>query len=124
MSLLRFGRALASSSLQKSLFAKSAASGFSVSASRFYSDDHHGLSRDETLSRVLGVLRSFEKVDANKLSENAHFVNDLGLDSLDAVEVVMAIEDEFAVEIPDEAADKILSVGEALTYILTSPHAK
>ena len=49
---------------------------------------------------------------------------DLGLDSLDAVEVVMAIEDEFAIEIPDAEADKILSVEDAVKYIAAHPQAK
>ena len=51
-------------------------------------------------------------------------VEDLGLDSLDVVEVVMAIEDEFAVEIPDIEADKISSIAEAVDYISTHPMAK
>ena len=52
------------------------------------------------------------------------FIEDLGLDSLDVVEVVMAIEDEFAVEIPDIEADKISSIAEAIDYISTHPMAK
>lgn len=59
--------------------------------------------------RVLETMKTFEKVDASKLSSDAHFKNDLGLDSLDAVEVVMAIEEEFMVEIPDADAEKIQS---------------
>merc|ERR1712146_479117 len=57
--------------------------------------------------RVLETLKTFEKVDAGKLSSDSHFKNDLGLDSPDAVEVVMAIEEEFNVEIPDADAEKI-----------------
>ena len=49
---------------------------------------------------------------------------DLGLDSLDTVEVVMAMEEEFCVEIPDSEADKINSVGEAIEYFAAHPHAK
>ena len=55
------------------------------------------------------VLQGFEKVDAGKLSATAHFKNDLGLDSLDTVEVVMAVEEEFNIEIPDAEAEKIQS---------------
>jgi NADH dehydrogenase (ubiquinone) 1 alpha/beta subcomplex 1 len=73
---------------------------------------------------VLSVLRNFEKVDAAKVSAAAHFANDLGLDSLDGVEVVMALEDEFALEIPDEDAEKILSVTDAVKYISANPQAK
>ena len=53
------------------------------------------LTRDAVAARVVDVLKQFEKVDAAKVSPDAHFTNDLGLDSLDAVEVVMALEDEF-----------------------------
>ena len=52
----------------------------------------------------------------------AHFVNDLGADSLDTVELVMALEEEFDTEIPDEQAEKIQTVGQAIDYI--SAHAK
>ena len=54
----------------------------------------------------------------------ARFKEDLDLDSLDAVEVVMAIEEEFSVEIPDSEADKILSVADAVAYISGHPMAK
>nr|XP_018262166.1 acyl carrier protein [Kwoniella dejecticola CBS 10117]OBR84324.1 acyl carrier protein [Kwoniella dejecticola CBS 10117] len=69
-----------------------------------------GLSKDDITSRVLDVLKSFEKVDGTKLTPGASFTSDLGLDSLDAVEVVMAIEEEFAIEIPDAEADEITTV--------------
>lgn len=52
-----------------------------------------------------------------QVSLEAHFSNDLGLDSLDAVEVVMAIEEEFSVEIPDKDADEIKSAAQAVEYI-------
>ena len=52
------------------------------------------------------------------------FTDDLGLDSLDVVEVVMAIEDEFAIEIPDAEADKISSIADAVEYITSHPMAK
>ena len=54
----------------------------------------------------------------------ANFQKDLGLDSLDVVEVVMAFEEEFGVEIPDAEADKILSTDEAISYIAAHPQAK
>merc|ERR1719502_509740 len=71
--------------------------------------DSSFLSGEVVTERVLETMKTFEKVDASKLSSDAHFKNDLGLDSLDAVEVVMAIEEEFMVEIPDADAEKIQS---------------
>ncbi|KAM0788797.1 hypothetical protein ACM66B_002885 [Microbotryomycetes sp. NB124-2] len=82
-----------------------------------------GLDKNAIQSRIFEVLQSFEKVDSTKVSPTASFTNDLGLDSLDAVEVVMAIEEEFSIEIPDEEADKITTVGEAIEYISKSPEA-
>jgi len=69
------------------------------------------------------VLKSFEKVDASKLTPASSFTADLGLDSLDAVEVVMAVEEEFAIEIPDAEADEIQTVQQAIDYIAKSPAA-
>lgn len=56
-------------------------------------------------------------VDANEVTEAASFVDDLGADSLDTVELVMAFEEEFDVEIPDEDAEKLQTVGQALAYL-------
>ncbi|MFZ1685012.1 MAG: acyl carrier protein [Candidatus Zixiibacteriota bacterium] len=56
-------------------------------------------------------------VEASQVTEKAKFVEDLGADSLDTVELVMALEEEFALEIPDEDAEKITSVGDAIDYI-------
>ncbi len=78
----------------------------------------------EVAGRITGVIKNFDKVDGNKVTDTAKFTDDLGLDSLDAVEVVMAIEDEFAIEIPDAEADKILSVADAVEYISSHPMAK
>lgn len=64
------------------------------------------------------------QVDPTKVSETALFKDDLSLDSLDAVEVVMAIEDEFAIEIPDSEADKIVGIADAVAYIISHPAAK
>merc|ERR1711907_634505 len=82
------------------------------------------LDSKEVEERVLNVLKSFEKVDAGKLAPTAHFKNDLGLDSLDTVEVVMAVEEEFAIEIPDAEAEKIQSCDEAIKYVAAHPQAK
>ncbi|KAI0734523.1 acyl carrier protein [Fomitopsis betulina] len=82
-----------------------------------------GLSQGEISARILDVLKGFEKVDPAKLAETSRFAEDLGLDSLDAVEVVMAVEEEFAIEIPDEEADEIKSVQQAIDYIAKTPEA-
>ncbi|EIW67672.1 hypothetical protein TREMEDRAFT_23958, partial [Tremella mesenterica DSM 1558] len=66
-----------------------------------------GLKRSDIEERVIDVMKSFEKVETDKLTPTATFTSDLGLDSLDSVEVVMAIEEEFGIEIPDDEADKI-----------------
>ncbi|KOM37001.1 hypothetical protein LR48_Vigan03g038200 [Vigna angularis] len=58
------------------------------------------------------------------VTPNAHFHNDLGLDSLDAVEIVMALEEEFGFEIPDNEADKINSIKHAVDFIASHPQAK
>eukprot|EP01083_Nonionella_stella_P010352 29485_1 len=79
---------------------------------------------NEVSERVVSVVKNFDKVDPVKVTPAAKFSDDLGLDSLDAVEVVMAIEDEFAIEIPDAEADKILSVEDAVEYISGHPMAK
>ena len=56
-------------------------------------------------------------IDPDKVTESASFTDDLGADSLDTVELVMAFEEEFGVEIPDDAAETILTVGDAVKYI-------
>ncbi len=56
-------------------------------------------------------------VDADKVQESSSFIDDLGADSLDTVELVMAFEDEFSVEIPDDAAEHISTVGDAIKFI-------
>ena len=56
-------------------------------------------------------------MEADKVTEDASFLDDLGADSLDIVELVMAFEEEFGVEIPDDAAEKITTVGDATKYI-------
>ncbi len=72
--------------------------------------------------RVKQIIVEQLGVDASEVTPQAHFVNDLGADSLDTVELVMALEEEFDTEIPDEQAEKIQTVGQAIEYIQT--HAK
>jgi NADH dehydrogenase (ubiquinone) 1 alpha/beta subcomplex 1 len=82
-----------------------------------------GLSKEVITSRVLEVMKGFEKVDPTKISASSSFADDLGLDSLDAVEVVMAVEEEFSIEIPDAEADEIKTVQQAIDYIAKTPAA-
>ncbi len=72
--------------------------------------------------RVKQIIVEQLGVDAAEVTPTAHFVNDLGADSLDTVELVMALEEEFDTEIPDEQAEKIQTVGQAIDYITS--HAK
>lgn len=67
--------------------------------------------------RVKEIIVEQLGVEQNQVTENAKFVEDLGADSLDTVELVMALEEEFSVEIPDEDAEKITTVGDAVSYI-------
>ena len=70
-----------------------------------------------TFDRVKKVVVDQLEVSEEEVTPNASFVDDLGADSLDVVELVMALEEEFDVEIPDEDAEKIASVGDAVAYI-------
>uniref|UniRef100_A0A6U6F713 Acyl carrier protein n=1 Tax=Odontella aurita TaxID=265563 RepID=A0A6U6F713_9STRA len=82
------------------------------------------LNPEEVTDRIVTVVKNFDKVDPDKVESASKFAEDLGLDSLDSVEVVMAIEDEFAIEIPDAEADKIASIEDAVEYIAGHPMAK
>ncbi|CAM8888606.1 unnamed protein product [Rhodiola kirilowii] len=99
---------------------------FSVLMRRCFSDEVRGsfLDKSEVTDRVINVVKNFQKVDPSKVTPEAHFQNDLGLDSLDAVEVVMALEEEFGFEIPDNEADKINSIKLAVDFIASHPQAK
>jgi len=67
--------------------------------------------------RVKKIISEQLGVEEDEVTSEASFVEDLGADSLDTVELVMALEEEFGIEIPDEDAEKILTVGKALDYI-------
>ena len=71
----------------------------------------------ETADRVKKIVVEHLGVDAEKVTEEASFIDDLGADSLDIVELVMAFEEEFSIEIPDDAAEKIQTVGDAINFI-------
>lgn len=70
--------------------------------------------------RVKEIIVEQLGVEAGQVTESAKFIEDLGADSLDTVELVMALEEEFSLEIPDEDAEKITSVGDAINYIKTN----
>ncbi|XP_069762362.1 acyl carrier protein, mitochondrial-like [Narcine bancroftii] len=75
------------------------------------------LSLDSIRERVLYVLKLYDKINCEKLLVSSHFMKDLGLDSLDQVEIIMAMEDEFGFEIPDADAEKLMTPEEIVTYI-------
>jgi acyl carrier protein len=71
----------------------------------------------DTADRVKKIVVEHLNVDADKVTEGASFIEDLGADSLDTVELVMAFEEEFGIEIPDDAAESIVTVGDAVSFI-------
>ena len=70
-------------------------------------------------AKVKDIIVDKLGVDADKVQDNAHFIDDLGADSLDTVELVMAFEEEFGVEIPDDDAQEITTVSAAVKYLNT-----
>ena len=70
-----------------------------------------------TEQRVKDIIVEQLGVNADQVTPEAKFIEDLGADSLDTVELVMALEEEFEIEIPDEDAEKITTVSQAITYI-------
>ena len=71
----------------------------------------------DTADRVKKIVVEHLGVDEGKVTDNASFIDDLGADSLDTVELVMAFEEEFGCEIPDDAAEEILTVKDAIGFI-------
>ncbi len=71
----------------------------------------------ELETKVKAIIAEQLGVEESEVTDNASFVDDLGADSLDTVELVMALEEEFDIEIPDEDAEKIASVNDAISYI-------
>ena len=71
----------------------------------------------DVAERVKKIVIEHLGVDADKVVDNANFIEDLGADSLDTVELVMAFEEEFGVEIPDDAAETIVTVGDATRFL-------
>ncbi len=72
---------------------------------------------EEIASKVKAIIVDKLGVDENEVTETAAFTTDLGADSLDTVELIMEFEKEFGIEIPDDQAEKIATVGDAISYI-------
>ena len=72
---------------------------------------------DNNAQKVRDIIEKELGVERDKMTDEASFIEDLGADSLDIVELVMAFEEEFGVEIPDDAAEKITTVRDAIEYI-------
>ena len=82
-----------------------------------YFGDEYPVTIPMIRDRVLLVLKLYDKIDPEKLTVESHFINDLGLDSLDHVEIIMAIEDEFGFEIIDDLAEKLLTPAKIIQFV-------
>jgi acyl carrier protein len=78
------------------------------------------MEREELLKKIKSIVSDKLSISEDQITEEASFIDDLGADSLDTVELVMALEDEFNMDIPDEEAEKLTTVGKAMDYILTT----
>ena len=76
------------------------------------------MKKEEVLSRLKEIIEDRLDVEGDQIVPEASFVEDLGADSLDIVELIMGIEEEFDIEIPDEDAEKLTTVSEAMNYTL------
>jgi acyl carrier protein len=77
------------------------------------------MSKEEILAKVKGVVAEKLNVGEDQVTADAKFVEDLGADSLDQVELIMALEDEFELKIPEEEAEQLVTVGAAVEYIVS-----
>ena len=76
------------------------------------------LNEQEIQEKVISIIADQMNIDQSEISRDTSFINDLNADSLDTVELVMELEDEFEMSIPDEEAEKIQTVGQAIDYIV------
>mmetsp|Transcript_16319 Transcript_16319/g.23614 ORF Transcript_16319/g.23614 Transcript_16319/m.23614 type:complete len:103 (-) Transcript_16319:467-775(-) len=90
----------------------------------FHSNRIWSLEMAEVEERVMTIMKNFESINDDKLTVESHFANDLKLDSLDTVELLMAVEEEFDLVMSDEDADKLKTVKETIEYIHKNPEAK
>jgi len=77
------------------------------------------MEREDLLKKIRAIVADKLSISEDQVTESASFIDDLGADSLDTVELVMALEDEFGLDIPDEEAEKLTTVGKAMDYILS-----
>ncbi|MBQ2617082.1 MAG: acyl carrier protein [Synergistaceae bacterium] len=77
------------------------------------------MTKEEAVAKLKAIVSDRLDVEADQVTPEKSFVEDLGADSLDIVELIMGIEEEFDIEIPDEDAEKLTSVGEAMNYTLS-----
>jgi acyl carrier protein len=77
------------------------------------------MEREELLKKIKVIVSDKLSISEDQVTEDASFTEDLGADSLDTVELVMALEDEFDMDIPDEDAEKLDTVGKAMDYVLS-----
>ncbi|MBT9548807.1 MAG: acyl carrier protein [Candidatus Sericytochromatia bacterium] len=75
------------------------------------------MSKEEILEKIRGIVVEQLGVDAGQVTPDAHFINDLGADSLGTVELIMSLEEAFDLDIPDDKAEQLRTVGDALIYI-------
>jgi acyl carrier protein len=97
-----------------------AASPAIASGQSFLPNDRKRIPMSDVADRVKKIVVEHLGVEADKVTDDSSFIDDLGADSLDTVELVMAFEEEFGVEIPDDAAEKILTVKDAISFIGTN----
>ncbi len=77
------------------------------------------MTKEEVVAKLKAIVSDRLDVEEDQVTPEKNFVEDLGADSLDIVELIMGIEEEFEIEIPDEDAEKLTSVGEAMNYTLS-----
>ncbi len=78
------------------------------------------MEKEELLNKIKNIVADKLSISEDQITEEASFIDDLGADSLDTVELVMALEDEFDLDIPDEEAEKLTTVGKAIAYVLAN----